>query len=130
MEMRLLLKFDSKTIKVPVISRATLETGALINILRDTVGARKGEIIIEVEDDKVQEVEKIIEELGVEVAELVGAITKDEERCVHCGACISICPTEVFTFNGEKKVIVEAEKCIHCGACVKVCPTEALSLPE
>ncbi len=128
--MRLLLKFDSKTIKVPVISRATLETGALINILRATVGARKGEIIIEVEDDKVQEVEKIIEELGVEVAELVGAITKDEERCVHCGACISICPTEVFTFNGEKKVIVEAEKCIHCGACVKVCPTEALSLPE
>jgi ferredoxin len=127
--MMLLLRFDSKTIKVPVISKTTLKTGALINILRATVGARRGEIIIEVDDEKLKEVKEIIQEMGVEVTELVGAIVKDEEKCVHCGACVSICPTEVFKFDGEYKVVVEAEKCIHCAACTKVCPTQALSLP-
>ncbi len=127
--MRLLLRFDSRTVKQPVLSRATLKTGALINILRASVGARRGEILIEVEDEKAKEVEKVFEEHGVEVIELVEAIAKDEEKCVHCGACISICPTEALKFNGEKKVTIEVEKCIHCGACVRVCPTEALFLP-
>ena len=123
------LRFDSRTIKEPVLSKTTLKTGTLINILRATVGARRGEIIIEVEDDRAEDVKKTLEEMGVEVIELVGSIIKDDEKCVHCGACISICPTEVFTFNGENKIVVDADKCIHCGSCIKVCPTEALSLP-
>ncbi len=127
--MRLLLRFDSKTIKVPVISKTTLETGVLINILRAKVGARRGEIIIEVEDERVKEVEEVIRKMGVEVTELVGAIVKNDDVCVHCGACVSICPTEVFRLDGEKRVVAEVEKCIHCGACVRVCPTQALSLP-
>ncbi len=127
--MKLLLRFDSKTVKKPVLSMATLQTGALINILRASVGARRGEIIIEVADEKAKEVEKIFVEHGVEVTELVETISRDEEKCVHCGACVSICPTEAIKFNGEMKVVLEKDKCIHCGACVRVCPTQALSLP-
>ncbi|WP_202318929.1 4Fe-4S binding protein [Archaeoglobus neptunius] len=127
--MRMVLHFDSRTVTEPVLSRTTLKTGALINILRASVGARRGEILIEVEDEKAKEVEEILKTQGVDVIELVGAVQKDDEKCVHCGACISICPTEALKFNGEKRVIVEAEKCVHCGACTKVCPTEALTLP-
>ena len=127
--MRLLLRFDSKTVREPVISRTTLETGALINILRASVGARRGEILIEIEDKKAKEVEEVLERLGVDVVELAEAVQKDDELCVHCGACVSICPTEAITFNGERRVVITAEKCVHCGACVKVSPTKALSLP-
>ncbi len=127
--MLLLLRYDSKTVKQPVISRATLKTGALINILRATVGARRGEIVIEVEDEKARDVENVLKEMGVEVIELIGAVVKDESKCIHCGACISICPTEVFRFDNEMRVIAEAERCVHCGACIRVCPTNALSLP-
>ncbi|WP_456330593.1 4Fe-4S binding protein [Archaeoglobus sp.] len=127
--MKLLLRFDSRTVTEPVLSKTTLKTGALINILRASVGARRGEILIEVDDEKAKEVENILKEEGVEVIELLEAVQKDDEKCVHCGACVSICPTEAISFNGEKRVIVNAEKCVHCGACVKVCPTKALSLP-
>ncbi len=101
----------------------------MINILRAEVGARRGEILIEVEDEKAKKVEELLTAEGVEVVEVIEAIQKDDEKCVHCGACTSICPTEALKFNEEKKVVVEAEKCVHCGACVKVCPTQALSLP-
>ncbi len=127
--MKMILRFDSKTVTKPVLSKTTLETGALINILRAEVGARRGEILIEVEDEKAKKVEELLIAEGVEVVEILEAIQKDDEKCVHCGACTSICPTEALRFNGEKKVVVEAEKCVHCGACVKVCPTQALSLP-
>ena len=126
--MLLRLKFDAKTSKKPVISLVTLETGALINILRANVGARKGEMIVEVEDEKLTEVEKSFKKLGVEVVELGEGVVKDEEKCIHCGLCISICPVEVFRFNEERKVVADTKHCIHCGVCVNVCPAKALSL--
>jgi NAD-dependent dihydropyrimidine dehydrogenase PreA subunit len=126
--MLLRLKFDAKTSKKPVISLVTLETGALINILRANVGARKGEMIVEVEDEKLTEVEKSFKKLGVEVVELGEGVVKAEEKCIHCGLCISICPVEVFRFNEEKKVVADTKHCIHCGVCVNVCPAKALSL--
>ena len=127
--MILLLKFDSRTIKKPIISTATLETKALINILRANVGARRGEMVVEVEDLKAKEVEEVFRRFGVEVVELRETVVKDEEKCVHCGLCISICPVEVFKFDEYWKVVAEVERCIHCGVCVKVCPCKALSLP-
>jgi len=125
----LLLKFDSKTIKRPIISSATLETKALINILRANVGARRGEMVVEVEDSKAKEVEKVFKRFGVEVIELTESVVKDDDRCVHCGLCISICPVEAFRFDESWRVVVDEEKCIHCGVCTRVCPCKALSLP-
>ncbi len=127
--MLLLLRYDSRTVKQPIISRTTLKTGALINILKAEVGARKGEIVIEVSDEKARDVEKVLKEMGVEVVELTGTVVKDDSKCIHCGLCISICPTEVFRFDEDMKVVADVEKCIHCGTCVRVCPTNALSLP-
>ena len=123
------LKFDSKTIKMPIISKVTLETGALINILRANIGARKGEIIVEVDDDKAKEVEEFFKKYGVKVIELSEKIVKDDEKCIHCGLCISLCPMDVFKLNEEYKVVADVERCIHCGFCVSACPRKALHLP-
>ncbi|WP_457548450.1 4Fe-4S binding protein [Archaeoglobus sp.] len=126
--MILRLKFDAKTVRKPVISIATLETGALINILRADVGAREGEMIVEVDDEKVKEVEEILKRFGVEIQELGEGIVKDDSKCIHCGLCISICPMEVFRFDENWRVVLDSKKCIHCGFCVRVCVTNALTL--
>ncbi|MCS7121063.1 MAG: 4Fe-4S dicluster domain-containing protein [Archaeoglobaceae archaeon] len=127
--MRLLLKYDSKTVKRPLLSSAALKTGALINILRAFVESRKGEILIEVPDEKAKEVEDFLISEGVSVLELKRGVTVDE-NCVHCGLCISVCPTEAINFDEERKILVFEERCIHCEICVKVCPVSALKLPE
>lgn len=126
--MLLRLRFDAKTIRKPVISIATLETKALINILRANVGARKGEMIVEVEDEKVKDVEDVLKRYGVEIEELGEGIVKDESKCIHCGLCISVCPVEVFSFDRDWRVVADTKKCIHCGFCTRVCVTNALTL--
>lgn len=126
--MLLLLRFNAKTVREPIISLTAIKTGALINILRADVGARRGEIIVEVPDEKVSEVEKVMAEMGVEVHEITKTIAKNE-NCVHCGLCVSICPTEVFYIDGDGKIELRVEKCIHCGSCIGVCPTSALYFP-
>lgn len=126
--MLFLLRFDSRTVREPIISLAAIKTGSLINILKADVGARRGELIVEVPEDRADDVLEIFKNMGVEVEEITKSIARND-NCIHCGACVSICPTEVFYFDHENKVELSSEKCIHCGACIKVCPTMALYFP-
>lgn len=52
-----------------------------------------------------------------------------EERCIHCGLCISYCPFEVFTYGGHRIVSVDDSKCTQCRLCEDVCPVKAIVLP-
>ena len=56
----------------------------------------------------------------------------DEQACVGCGKCASICPVgaiEMKTLpDGRRKAAVIPEKCIGCGVCVRNCFKKALIL--
>ncbi len=50
---------------------------------------------------------------------------KREEACIHCGACLNICPVEINPLllrepNYLKKV---QNKCLKCGLCSYICPS-------
>lgn len=55
----------------------------------------------------------------------------DEEKCVGCGACASICP-DVFEMIDGKSKIKQNEDCQECDcqSVVSSCPTEAITLEE
>jgi heterodisulfide reductase subunit A len=52
----------------------------------------------------------------------------DEDKCVGCGACASVCPFSAIEWSafGEPKVIEAA--CEGCGICAAVCPVAAMQL--
>ncbi len=104
-----------------------LETGARINIERAYVDAVRSELIIDVPNDKAEQVVSLFKQKGVEVRKLVKLITWDEDRCIHCGACISVCPAGVFRFDHTWQITLEEEKCIRCNVCIKACPMCALA---
>ncbi len=127
--MKLLLERSSSRLhETPYTAEVILETGAKINIDRANVDAVRADLIIDVPDDKVERVAELFRQKGVKVRKLLKLIAWDEEQCIHCGACISVCPTGVFKFDSSWNISMEEEKCVRCEVCVKACPLGALAL--
>ncbi len=51
----------------------------------------------------------------------------DEEKCVHCGQCLLLCPAGVFSRARDGRIRAVPERCTNCGECVGFCPTGAVS---
>ena len=49
----------------------------------------------------------------------------DEDKCVHCGKCLRVCPMNVEV-NKESRKRKNGTECILCYECTKACPTKAL----
>ncbi len=123
------LVYDSEVVREPILTRVAVEESVLMNIIEATVGAREGRIVVEIPDDVSDKVVEKLKEYGVRVRILDLGIEKSES-CVHCGACISICPVGVFYKDEDERVIADSSKCVRCRICIGVCPVNALSLPE
>ena len=54
-------------------------------------------------------------------------ITIDKTKCVGCGKCAEVCPTQAIILLG-KQVLVREGLCRGCGACVEACPKGAISM--
>ncbi len=125
--MKLMLHVAPGIVRYPLIASVILETSALVNIERARIDAVSGEIVLEVPLEKCAEVKEAFERRGVRVVPLEIPVVRDENECVHCGACVSVCPTGTFRFEGWR-VIMDSGKCIQCGSCVEACPQRALRL--
>lgn len=50
----------------------------------------------------------------------------NEEACIGCGNCVTVCPHRIFILDGRKAKIVDRNACMECGACATNCPVEAI----
>lgn len=62
-------------------------------------------------------------------------LTVAESRCIHCGLCVTACPTGRLRALGEgnpahasQRALDKAPECTVCGECVEACPVEAREL--
>jgi ferredoxin len=127
--MKLLAHFSRGKDGRPIIAQVVRDTGVLINVERAVIDSSEGEALIEVPDDQCQLVCATMTGLGAQVRILDHGVSFNESECVDCGACISICPREVFSFDDDWKLRLEEKRCILCGKCVEACPHKALTLP-
>ncbi len=58
-------------------------------------------------------------------------VTVDEETCIGCGVCVSVCP-DVFEMNDDSiAVVIEGADCEGCGCCEEAaenCPVQAITV--
>lgn len=57
--------------------------------------------------------------------ELVSVIHVDEEKCVNCHACISVCPVKYCIDASGETVHISHNLCIGCGRCIEACTHDA-----
>jgi len=57
---------------------------------------------------------------------MVAKAIVDQDTCVGCEACISVCPTSAISMD-DGKAIIDEEACVECGACVPTCPVGSIS---
>jgi len=127
--MKLLVTFSRQKGQAPIIAQVVRDTGVLINVERANIDSSEGEALIEVPDNQCRIVRDSMTGLGAHVRILEHGVNLNESECVDCGACISVCPREVFTFDPDWKLVMDEEKCVLCGKCITACPHRALNLP-
>jgi ferredoxin len=126
-----LLVFRPEVMYQPVIYRLAREFDLLFNILEAKIFPRlEGRLILELrgEPEGVARGVAYLEEARVEVTSIAENISRDEDRCVHCGACTGVCRTGALSVErGSMQVRFSPEKCAACGQCELACPVRALA---
>ncbi|HCX04970.1 MAG: 4Fe-4S binding protein [Eubacteriales bacterium] len=51
----------------------------------------------------------------------------DENECIACGACESVCPVECISEVDDGKRRIDEDACIDCGSCAAECPVDCIS---
>ncbi|MDA3861168.1 MAG: methyl-accepting chemotaxis protein [Melioribacteraceae bacterium] len=52
-------------------------------------------------------------------------IRVDEEKCVNCHQCISVCPVKYCNNASGDHIKINSDLCIGCGQCIKACSHDA-----
>ena len=126
-----LLIFDRKIMYKPIIYRLARDFDIVFNVLEAKILPKlEGRLILELRGTE-ESINKSIDYLTVEgvlVQTLADKIIRDEERCVHCGACTSVCRVDALSVNRTTmEVNFDHEMCVACGLCKIACPVDAMS---
>jgi ferredoxin len=129
---KIVLHFPQRITNRPIVSRLVKDYNLDFNILKALVTPEEeGLLVLELSGERADYDKGIryLTDAGVKIQALSQDITRNEERCTSCGACVTICPTGCFKLNAKtRKVSFEGEKCIACGICIKACPPRAMEV--
>ena len=129
---RIVLHFPKRLVDRPIVSRLLRDFNLDFNILKAFVTPEEeGLLILELSGERndYDKGKKYLSDTGVRVQALSQDVTRNDERCTHCGACITICPTAAFELDPTtRRVNFINEKCLACELCIKACPPRAMEL--
>lgn len=129
---KIVLHFPPHATGQTVVYRLAKEFDLKFNILKASITpGEEGLLIMELSGEQADYDRGIryLNEVGVKIQSLSQDVIRDEARCTHCGACVTICPSGAFSVEADsQKILFNQEKCIVCGLCVKACPPRAMRL--
>ncbi|HHY00613.1 MAG: 4Fe-4S binding protein [Methanobacterium sp.] len=126
--MKAWLKFSPRIVNKHVISDLIKTYDVTFNILRADITPKGGKMLIEISGSEAEEGIKYMEKEGIQLNPIKKVVKKDEDKCVDCGECVSLCPVEAIKIDENWTVLLDDQKCIGCGFCTSSCPTKAIKI--
>ncbi|MCK8604250.1 NIL domain-containing protein [Desulfoferrobacter suflitae] len=129
---RLILNFPAHLVDQPVTYKLIKKFDLRVNILRARITPREeGKLMVEIsgKKSKLEAGLRYLAELGLAVQSLAQEVNRRQERCIECGACVSICPSGALAVERPTMhVSFFGDKCIACELCVPACPYKAMEI--
>jgi ferredoxin len=129
---KIVLRFPRRLVDRPLVYHLIKDYNLEFNILKAQVTAgEEGLMVLELKgkQEDYDKGIKFLTEAGVIIDSLSQNVSRNEQRCTDCGACLTICPTSAFELDtATRKIKFIDKKCIVCGICIKGCPPRAMEL--
>ncbi|MBM3499983.1 MAG: 4Fe-4S dicluster domain-containing protein [Armatimonadetes bacterium] len=127
---KVVLHFPLHQLNQPVVNNLIKRYDLDFNILRAEVTPNeRGFVVLELTGEEQNFCDGLawLDTLGVTVQPLSEDVVRLDDRCTHCGACVTSCPVDaLYVDRPSQAVIFDQEACIGCGICVDVCPPRAM----
>jgi len=128
----MVLRFPSEITDKPIVCNLSREFDLCFNILKaEILPGEEGIMVIEISGQKkhVSAGLKYLKAQGVKIKSVAQEVRRNDEVCIHCGACTGICPRGAFSIHPDtREVIFDPKRCKGCGLCVMVCPVRAMEI--
>jgi L-aspartate semialdehyde sulfurtransferase ferredoxin len=129
---KVVLHFPKRMVDKPILYHLIKDYDLQFNILKASINPEaEGLMVVELNgeprrfDDGIQ----FLIDSGVRIQSLSQDVTRNEERCTSCGACVTVCPVGAFKVEPRTLIVrFDDSKCVACGACLKACPPRAMEL--
>ncbi len=129
---KVVLHFPKRMVDEPILFRLIKDYNLEFNILKASITPEaEGLMVVELKGEQTHYdlgVQYLIN-CGVKIQALSQDVTRNEDRCTSCGACVTVCPAGAFSSEpGTMVVRFNSKKCVACGLCIKACPPRAMEL--
>ena len=129
---KVVLHFPKRMVDEPILYQLIKDYDLEFNILKASISPEaEGLMVVEFkgEQDNYDQGVQYLMDRGVKIQSLSQDVTRNEERCTSCGACVTVCPAGAFEYEkGTMIVRFKDDKCVACGVCIKACPPRAMEL--
>ena len=128
----LLLRFPREVVNKAIVVNLVKQFDLSFNILKATIFPRKeGLMVMELTGVRrnYNAGIKYLKDMRVRVESIGQDIKKNDDKCLHCGACTAVCPTgALYIERPEMTVAFNKDKCSACELCVSACPAQAMEV--
>ena len=127
---KIVLHFSKENWSKPIVYRLVKDFNLSFNILKANVLPRQESfMVLELSGPKAdfKRGMEYLAEVGVGIEPIEKDIVREDDKCIHCGACTAVCPTGSLYINRKTmEVLFDSAKCSACELCIKACPPRAM----
>ncbi|MCK4244027.1 MAG: 4Fe-4S dicluster domain-containing protein [Candidatus Omnitrophica bacterium] len=129
---KIVLRFPPTLVDQPIVYRLVKDYNLSFNILKASVTPKEEGLLVLELTGKEKDYQKginFLSHLKIKIQPLSKDVTRDEDKCTHCGVCVAVCPTQAFVLEPKtRRVKFYKDRCIACELCIKICPPRAMEL--